>query len=54
MGGVSTVWQGTAFECLDSQNEIVLLHSRYIDLIISNETYIVIYIIVLSLVIMEE
>ena len=40
MGGVSTVWQGTAFECLDSQNEIVLLHSRYIDFIISNETYI--------------
>ena len=27
-GGVSTVWQGSAFKCIQTNNEIVLLHSR--------------------------
>ena len=27
-GGVSTVWKGSAFECMSTNNEIVLLHSR--------------------------
>ena len=29
MGIGSTVWQGSAFECLGSHNEIVLRHSLY-------------------------
>ena len=29
IGGVATVWQGSAFECLSSTNEIVLLHRHY-------------------------
>lgn len=29
MGRGITVWQGSAFKCPRSQNEIVLLHSRY-------------------------
>ena len=28
-GGVSTVWNGSAFMCPSSGNEIVLLHSRF-------------------------
>ena len=29
-GGVSTVWSGTVFSCSSADNEIVLLHSRFI------------------------
>ena len=29
VGGVSTVWTGTAFHCATWNNEIVLLHSRF-------------------------
>lgn len=32
-GGVSTVWNGTAFVCPASDNQIILLHSRF-----NNET----------------
>ena len=28
-GGLSTIWQGTAFNCSDIGNEIFLAHSRY-------------------------
>ena len=28
-GGVATVWEGSIFECNASNNEIVLLHSRF-------------------------
>ena len=37
MGGVGTVWQGSAFKCPSSKNKIVLRHGRY------NGTYISIY-----------
>ena len=37
MGGVSTVWQGSAFQCPGQQNAIPLSHSHYIT---SNGTYI--------------
>jgi hypothetical protein len=30
-GGVSTVWTGTAFKCSASDNEINLLHSRFLN-----------------------
>ena len=29
MGSGATVWQGTAFQCEDSSNEIYLLHNRF-------------------------
>ena len=29
IGGGSTVWNGTAFDCENSDNEILLLHSRF-------------------------
>ena len=29
IGGVSTVWKGTAFMCPNTDNEIILLHSRF-------------------------
>ena len=29
IGGVSTVWKGTAFTCPATNNEIILLHSRF-------------------------
>ena len=29
MGGVATVWTGTAFHCVAVSNEIILLHSHF-------------------------
>ena len=29
MGGLSTIWRGTAFNCSDTGNVISLLHSQY-------------------------
>ena len=29
MGGLGTVWSGTAFDCENSANGMVLLHSRF-------------------------
>ena len=29
MGGGSTRWGGTAFDCIDTSDEIILRHSRY-------------------------
>ena len=29
MGGLTTIWQGTAFNCSDIGNVIYLLHSQY-------------------------
>ena len=37
-GPGSTVWKGTAFNCENSNNEIVLIHSRYNSTMFSNRT----------------
>ena len=29
LGGLATVWKGSAFDCQNSNNEIVLLHNRF-------------------------
>ena len=31
MGGLGTVWRGSAFDCENSNNEITLLHSRFVN-----------------------
>ena len=31
MGGSGTVWRGTAFSCDNSNDEIILLHSRFVN-----------------------
>ena len=31
MGGLGTVWRGTAFSCENSNDEIVLLHSQFVN-----------------------
>ena len=31
MAGLGTVWRGTAFSCTNSNDEIILLHSRFVN-----------------------
>ena len=31
VGGLGTVWRGSAFDCENSNNEITLLHSRFVN-----------------------
>ena len=31
MSGLGTVWRGSAFDCENSNNEITLLHSRFVN-----------------------
>ena len=31
MGGIRTIWSGTAFQCPSTQNEIILRHNNFMD-----------------------